>query len=409
LGLWLLDAVVALVAAGLVATVVDRFDRTVLTRRIVLVYAATALLYAALLGIGKPGPVTFVVVAVGERLQNCVVYYTAWSLARDAFGTNVTHLSRLRVVSTAGQLAGAAAAGATAAAGLSRAALFIPLAVAFVVVERILAKGQHEGALEPQQNAGASSLPPPAPAFASLRPTMAPPGDAPVAAPRFLGLRRIVAYLRESRNVRNLMVLGIFNGVGFSILAFVLARVLDAEGGRNVDALQTQYGLLRALEPLAYAATELLLAPLVVRRLGTARVMGFTPFVLLAAVSALWARPRGGVGIAGSAALQASFAVEAPALSVTISSLPARLRGRVGVLLDSTPYSLGYILAVVILGVFLFVERELQLSPNTARAVCSGVGVFTSVAGLVAVRKVVAARPSQGETERMGPPRPPSV
>jgi len=409
LGLWLLDAVVALVAAGLVATVVDRLDRTLLTRRIVLVYAVTALIYAALLGFGKPGPTTFIVVAVGERLQNCVVYYTAWSLARDAFGTNVTHLARLRVVSTLGQLAGASAAGATAAAGISRVALFLPLAVAFVVVERILAAGQRRGALEPQQAAGASSIPPPAPAFASLRPTVAPPGDGPLAPPRFKSLRRLLTYVRESRNVRNLLLLGIFNGVGYSVLAFVLARVLDAEGGRSVDALQTQYGLLRALEPLAYASTELLLAPLIVRRLGAMRVMGFTPFVLLAAVGSLFAFPRGGVGIAGSAALQASFAVEAPALSSTIASLPARIRGRVGVLLDSTPYSLGYIIAVAMLGLFLVLERQLQLSPNTSRAVCCAIGVFTSLAGLFAVRRILAVRPTtQDDVPSIGAPRPPS-
>lgn len=392
LGMWLLDAIIALGAAGILSTLLDRVDRTRLVRRIVLGSAGLAVLYAALLGFGPPSAAAFLIIAVGQRVQNCVIYYAAWALARDAFGDSVTALARLRVIATAGQLAGALVAAALGGLGVPQAALFVSVAALFFVVERILARGHAVRAIESARTHGAVvSLPPSQPAFASLRPTEPPHFEESVAPPRAAGLRRVLAYLKESRQVRSLMLLGISNGVGYSVLAFVLARVFDASHG-DIDALQTKYGVLRALEPLAYAATELVVAPFVIKRAGVARAMAATPVVLLLGVAALLAWPTAVVGIAASSALQASFAVEAPALSSAIGSLPARLRARIGVLLDSTPYTVGYIVAVGILGASLVIEHALALTPLAARALTCGVGIVTSVAGVFAIRRVLLAQ-----------------
>lgn len=393
LALWLFDAFLTLVAAGAVAQVVDRVDRSVLLRGAALACAALAIVYAVLVGGDHPRPAAFFVVAVGERLQQGVLYYAGWALARDAFGADVRRLAQVRVLTTVGQLSGAALAGAVASLGVSRAFLFVPLGVTFLVVERVVAHGAKTGRLVALPVG--SSMPPPAmPAFASLRPATlqqmqaaaeeTPPDDEP------RGLRHALGQARRSRHVRLLLALGLLNGVGYTVLAYELARLLGVEAAQGVQGLEVRYGVLRALEPAAYALAELFVAPFCIKRAGIVPVLALTPAVLLGALAWLWAVPLASIGIVGSTVLQASFGVEAPALSAAIATLPARVRGRIGVLLDATPYTFGYIAAIVVLGALLAGERLLGLGSSPARLVAAVFGVVTSVLGIVVVRRLLA-------------------
>jgi hypothetical protein len=386
LGLWVIDACIALSAAGVVASFVDRVDRAVLARRVLIVFAGTALLFAVLVRGERPPWFAFAAVLCVERFQNAILYYVAWSLARDAFGSDVTRLARLRVLSTLGQFTGAGAASLAARHDLSRATLFVPLAMMFLLVNVVLGMGTKRVQLQGVSvRTGNSSIPPPV-AFASLRPFGG--SDEALAAPQSV-VRRWISFLRASRQVRGLGLLGLLNGVGYTILAFEVMRLMSIADEGNADHLQQQFGLLRAVEPIAYVVAELFLAPRLAKRLGVMRVMGFTPFVLLFSVSGLIGFPTVLVGTLGSAFLQAGFGIEAPALSSTIASLPARIRGSIGVLLDSTPYTVGYVFGSALLGGVLLLQHVTSLSLAQGRVLSCAVGVSTSMVGVFAVRRLI--------------------
>ncbi|MBL8602447.1 MAG: hypothetical protein JNK72_11035 [Myxococcales bacterium] len=331
---WLVEALLAVLAAGLVAERIDRYDRVSFARSSAGAAALCALVGAWVFLRPSPNPAALLALAVVERLQSCVLYAVVWALARDVFGARVAAFVKLRVVSTLGGLGGAGLATLGASAAVARSTLFLGLALAFVLAALTL-------------GAATKRLGPEAAALRVVR------RDEGAAAP---SLRSAVVAVRAHAALRALSGLGVMNGAAYTVFTFLVAQSLGAQAGAGADTVQRWYSALRGLEPLAYAGTELLAAGWVIARLGLTRSLTVTPWVLLAINLAVARAPTPRTTFVTSALLQAAFAIEGPALAARLAALPTALRGRLGVLLDGTPYSVGYIVGVGLLGLVRLFE-----------------------------------------------------
>jgi hypothetical protein len=373
LALWTFDALIALLAAGAVVNFIDRFDRLQLVQRIAWIYVASSLTFATLLRSFASAGWPFVVAAVGERMINVVVYAAAWALTRDVCGSDPWALSRARLAASVGILLGAVTAAATGAYHVQPYALFGAVAAIFLFVALVLSRAaaRARSAPAPDERAEvAVSIVPPFRAFQSLRPSV--PVES--ASPR-TGVRRAMADLRDSRGVRLVALIGALNGVAFTALAYELAMLV---GDGVAGDVQARYGTLRTFEFFAHTFGDMVLAPLAIRRWGFAPAMGLTPTVLVLGLGLLFRFRSLALGMAASSLLQFAFSFEAIAVATAVATAPRSTRGRVGVMLDTTPYQFGYIAASATLAALLLAER-LGIPSQSCRRAGLAVGLAAAV------------------------------
>lgn len=367
LGLWIIEALLALTFAMVMASVM----RHVAPRRLLLATWLLAAAAYAVLGVvfllGPRGGTTLVVLGIIDKLQVNVVYFAAWAYARELFNVDETvrYYGAINAMSFFGSLAGTAVGGANLKSGLGPAPAMFGVAVLFVLGAIALGPLLKLAARTPGEGAAASTT------------------EAPEPELRAVQLRAALGYIVRSPIFLCLALLGIANGCGYTVLEYEVIRRLAARTAGQADPLGG-FGLLfaglRVAQPLIYSMVELTITSRLLRRVRVSRVFFSAPTAVTLSLALLGYAPSALLALAGSCLLQAAFAVETQSVSGIVAGLAPDLRATVGVVATSIFYPIGYITGSALLWVG---ER---LGGDLMRPTQLGVGL---TAGLVALATAI--------------------
>jgi hypothetical protein len=354
LGLWIIEALLALAFAMAMASVM----RHIAPRRLLIFTWLGAAAAYAILGLvfllGPRGSRTLVVLGIVDKLQVNVVYFAAWAYARELFNVDETvrYYGAINAMSFFGSLAGTAVGGANLKSGLGPAPAMFGVAALFVLGAIALGPLLRLAARTPGEGPGAGAQQPAS--NGELRP---------------VHLRAALGYIVRSPIFLCLALLGIANGCGYTILEYEVIRRLAAKTSGQADPLGG-FGLLfaglRVAQPLIYSVVELTITSRLLRRVRVSRVFFSAPTAVTVSIALLWYAPSAVLALAGSCALQAAFAVETQAISGIVAGLSPDLRATVGVVATSIFYPLGYIAGSALLWVAGDAMRGLQLAFGVA-------------------------------------------
>ncbi len=334
LAVWSFDAVVTMAFAAFAASAIGGISPARLVDVLFLLAAIVNGVLALAFALHLPdAPLLFVLAAV-DKLEMNVIYFSAWALARELLNVDetVTYYGRINAMTLLGTVAGTGAAGLAIRQGFSPAWVLGLVACSFaggrVALSRML------GAIGPR-----------------------PGGDDEAAPQQRTGLRASLAMMRRSPLLRRLAVLGVMNGVGYTVLSLeVIRRIAAAETGGAVHTrFAMVYAALRIGEPLTYTLIEVTVAAPLIRRFPVARLFLGTPIVVLIAMVAMWSFSSPLLALCAACALQAAFGIEQPSRAALIAGLPVEVRAGVGVITDGSFYQIGYLAGCAGLGLLVIV------------------------------------------------------
>lgn len=337
LGLWVLDAIIAVVCALGLGLIIDRSPRRRLAIGLLGVFGMA---YIATWGMRLAGvsPATsYGVLYSINSVESRLVPLTVWALARDMMSDEeaITWFGPINSISYAGSFIGGAFATWAGLAHVAPDPLMavggVCLLLAAVMLRRVRAL-RHVSLADPDPTPEDPSEP--------QHHT-----DSPL------------SYLLHSPLLRGVSLLLLTNGIAETAVAHHVIQSMSGSAKEMAD-LQAPYGEYRLMICLVAATAGSVLPAYLVRRLGFQRVFVVTPISLLMALAAVAIWPGEIVAICVSIFLVVAGAVESPAVSAYLVRTPAHLRGRVAALVEGSTYSVGYVVGALMI---LFLHRELPL------------------------------------------------
>ena len=336
LGLWVFDAVVAVVCALGLGLIIDRSPRRRLAIALLGVFGLAYVGIWAIRAYGVAPATCYAVLYSVNSIESRLVPLTVWALARDMMTDDeaITWFGPINSLSYVGSFIGGAFA---IWAGLSHIAADPMIAIgglslvgAALALRRVRAL-RHVSLADPEPT-------PDDPAEVSQH------TDSPL------------RYLLHSPVLRGVSLLLLTNGIAETAVAHHVIQAMYGKtniwsAGEMAD-LQAPYGEYRMLICAVAATAGSVLPAYLVRRLGFERVFIVTPVSLLIALGAVAIWPGEIMAIGVSTFLVVAGAVESPAVSAYLVRTPAHLRGRVAALVEGSTYSVGYIvgsLAILLL------------------------------------------------------------
>ncbi len=335
LGLWVLDAIIAVVCALGLGLIIDRSPRRRLAIGLLgvfgMAYIATWVMRLSGVSPAKSYGVLYSINSIESRL----VPLTVWALARDMMTDEeaITWFGPINSISYAGSFIGGAFATWAGVAHIAPDPLMavggICLLLAAVMLRRLRAL-RHVTLADPAPTPDDPSEP--------QQHT-----DSPL------------RYLLHSPVLRGVALLLLTNGIAETAVAHHVIQSMSGTAKDMAD-LQAPYGKYRLLICAVAASAGSVLPAYLVRRLGFERVFIVTPISLLMALATVAIWPGEIVAIGVSTFLVVAGAVESPAVSAYLVRTPAHLRGRVAALVEGSMYSFGYIVGSVLI---LVLHQEL--------------------------------------------------
>ena len=335
LGLWVLDAIIAVVCALGLGLIIDRSPRRRLAIGLLgvfgMAYIATWVMRVSGVSPAKSYGVLYSINSIESRL----VPLTVWALARDMMTDEeaITWFGPINSISYAGSFIGGAFATWAGVAHIAPDPLMavggICLLLAAVMLRRLRAL-RHVTLADPAPTPDDPSEP--------QQHT-----DSPL------------RYLLHSPVLRGVSLLLLTNGIAETAVAHHVIQSMSGTAKDMAD-LQAPYGKYRLLICAVAASAGSVLPAYLVRRLGFERVFIVTPISLLMALATVAIWPGEIVAIGVSTFLVVAGAVESPAVSAYLVRTPAHLRGRVAALVEGSMYSFGYIVGSVLI---LLLHQEL--------------------------------------------------
>lgn len=322
LGLWIFDAMIAVVCALGLGLIIDRAPRRRLAIGLLGVFGIG---YIATWGMRLAGvsPATsYGVLYSLNSVESRLVPLTVWTLARDMMSDEeaITWFGPINSISYVGSLIGGGFATWAGFAHIAPDPLMAiggaSLLLAAVLLRRVRAL-RHVSLADPAP----SPEDPAEPAHHT---------DSPL------------SYLLHSPVLRGVSLLLLTNGIAETAVAHHVIQAMS-HAAKDMADLQAPYGQYRLLICAVAATAGSVLPAYLVRRLGFERVFIVTPVSLLLALAAVAIWPGEIVAIAVSTFLVVAGAVESPAVSAYLVRTPAHLRGRVGAIVEGSTYSVGYI------------------------------------------------------------------
>ena len=340
LGLWVFDAVIAVVCALGLGLIIDRSPRRRLAIALLGVFGLGYVAIWAMRLYGVAPATCYAVLYSVNSVESRLVPLTVWALARDMMSDDeaITWFGPINSISYAGSFIGGAFA---IWAGLQHIAADPMIAIgglsligAALALRRVRAL-RHVSLADPAPT-------PDDPSEASHH------TDSPL------------RYLLHSPILRGVSLLLLTNGIAETAVAH---HVIQAMYGKSnvwsageMSELQAPYGEYRMLICAVAATAGSILPAYLVRRLGFRRVFIVTPISLLMALAAVAIWPGEIMAIAVSTFLVVAGAVESPAVSAYLVRTPAHLRGRVAAWVEGSTYSIGYIVGSLMI---LLLHQEL--------------------------------------------------
>ena len=369
LGLWVFDAVVAVVCAVGLGLIIDRAPRRRLAIGLLGLFGASYVGVWAMRMAGATPTVAYGTLFSLNSIECRLVPLTVWALARDMMSDDeaITWFGPINAMSWLGSFLGGAFA---TWAGLQHVAPDplmavggVSLILAAIAVRRVPAL-HHVAPVTPVE--------PTNPRETAALETQSP-----------------LRYLLQSPLLRSVALLLLTNGIAETAVAH---HIIQAMMGKATDMaeLQAPYGEYRLLICAVAATAGSVLPAYMVRRLGFERVFLVTPLALLLALGVVAMWPGQSVAIGVSTFLVVAAAVESPAVSAYLVRTPEHLRGRVAALVEGSMYSVGYIVGALLI---LLLHRELPTGIAggllTTRELILLLAALASGAALVVLRRAM--------------------
>lgn len=336
LGLWVFDAIIAVVCALGLGLIIDRAPRRRLAIGLLGVFGAG---YVAIWGMRllhfSPAASYGALYSLNS-VESRLVPLTVWALARDLMTDEeaITWFGPINALSYAGSFIGGAFATWAGLEHIAPDPLMavggVSLVLAAIALRRMRAL-RHVVLADPD--------PPKDPRASQIVHT-----DSPL------------RYTLSSPLLRGVAMLLMTNGIAETAVAHHIIQAMSKAAGGNMDDMQAPYGEYRLLICAVAATAGSILPAYLVRRIGFQKVFIVTPLSLLLALATVAIWPGEYVAIGVSTFLVVASAVESPAVSAYLVRTPEHLRGRVAALVEGSMYSFGYIVGS--LGILLL-HREL--------------------------------------------------